>query len=182
MAARSETGDTAEGEAGARWRNRAWRYGPAVMVIGFIFYASTGAMAASNTSRIIGPVVRWLFPDIGEASLLVVHMIVRKCAHFAEYAALALLAARAFLGSSQDFLRRRWLASAFALVACVALADEFNQSFYDSRTGTIWDSLLDCAGGATALAVFRLWRGRKRRHSSKRVRAGKADGLIKHEV
>lgn len=167
--------------AGARWRNRAWRYGPAVMLIGFIFYASTGAMAASNTSRIIGPVVRWLFPDIGEASLVAVHMVVRKCAHFTEYAALALLAARAFLSSSQDFLRRRWLVSAFALVAGVALADEFNQSFYDSRTGTIWDSLLDCAGGATALVVLHLWRGRERRRSSKRVRPGKADGLIKHE-
>jgi VanZ family protein len=182
MAARSETGDMAETAAGARWRSRAWRYGPVAAALAFIFYASTGAMAASNTSRIIGPLVRWLFPDIGEASLVAVHMVVRKCAHFTEYAALALLAARAFLGSSQDFLRRRWLVAAFALVACVALADEFNQSFYDSRTGTIRDSLLDCAGGATALVVLRLWRGRKRRRPSERARPGKADRLIKHEV
>lgn len=170
------------GETGARWRSRAWRYGPVVILVALIFYGSTGAMAASNTSRIIGPLVRWLFPDISEASLLVVHMVARKLGHFAVYGTLALLAARAFLGSARDALRGRWLVSAFVLVACVALADEFNQSFYNSRTGTIWDSLLDCAGGATALVVLHLWRGRKRRRSSRRVRPGKADRLIKHEV
>lgn len=166
----------------ARWRGRAWRYGPVVMLVVIIFYGSTGAMAASNTSRIIGPLVRWLFPDISDASLLVVHMAARKLGHFMVYGALALLAARAFLTSAQEFLSRRWLVSAFLLVACVALADEFNQSFYDSRTGTIWDSLLDCAGGATALVVLHLWRGRRRRRSPKRVRPGKVERLIKHEV
>ena len=180
MAARSETGDLTGSATGARWRNRAWRYGPVVAWVAFILYASTGAMAASNTSRIIGPLVRWLFPDISEASLLVVHMTVRKCAHFTVYAALALLAARAFLSSTKDFLFRRWMMSAFILVACVALADEFNQSFYDSRTGTIWDSLLDCAGGATALAALSIWRGRGRRAA--RIRRGKAKVLAADEA
>lgn len=184
MAARSETGDVTRGVVNARWRDRVWRYGPVLLLVAIIFYGSTGSMAASNTSRIIGPVVRWLFPDITDASLLAVHMAVRKLGHFTVYAALALLAARAFLGSAKDFLARRWLASAFALVACVALADEFNQSFYDSRTGTVWDSLLDCAGGATALAALHLWRGLKwRRRPSGRTRPrGRADGLTKHEA
>lgn len=163
-------GRTAGGARAGLWRGRLWRYGPVVACVALILYASTGALAASNTSRIIGPVVRWLFPDIGEASLVVVHMAVRKCAHFAEYAALALLAARAFLTSSREFLLRRWAGSAFILVACVALLDEYNQSFNPSRTGTIWDSLLDCAGGATALAVLSLWRGRR----GARVRPGRA--------
>lgn len=166
MTARRETFGVAAG-AGGGWRGRAWRYGPVLLWVALIFYASTGAMAASNTSRIIGPFVRWLIPDISEASLLVVHMVVRKCAHFAEYAALALLAARAFLTSSQEFLLRRWLASAFVLVACVALLDEYNQSFNESRTGTIWDSLLDCAGGASALAALSVWRGRRARRAAR---------------
>jgi len=174
MAARGDTNVTAGRVAGGAraglWRGRLWRYGPVAACVALILYASTGALAASNTSRIIGPLVRWLFPDISEASLVVVHMVVRKCAHFAEYAALALLAARAFLTSAREFLLRRWMMSAFILVACVALLDEYNQSLNVSRTGTIWDSLLDCAGGATALAALSLWRGRGRRRAPASVR------------
>ena len=139
------------------------RYGPVIVWVGFIFFASTGNLSASNTSRIIRPLLLWLFPDISEASLLQAHFLVRKTAHFTEYALLALLAARAFLTSSNDALRRRWYVFAFALVAAVALLDEFNQSFNPARTGTIYDSLLDMSGGATALALVLLWRSYRAR-------------------
>ena len=88
------------------WRGRLWRYGPLVIWLGFIFFASTGNLSASNTSRIIRPLTLWLFPDITEASLMQVHFVVRKAAHFTEYAILALLAARAFLTSTNETLRR----------------------------------------------------------------------------
>ena len=149
--------------ASSDWRSRLWRYAPLVGWIGFIFFASTGAMSASNTSRIIGPLFRWLFPNITEAQLLFVHFSVRKSAHFTEYAVLALLAARAFIPSTHERLRRGWFVAAFALVALVALLDEYNQSFNVARTGTIWDSMIDISGGITALVVFSLWRARRRR-------------------
>ena len=162
MITRSETRQTASGEiAESSWRNRLWRYVPLVGWIGFIFFASTGAMSASNTSRIIGPLFRWLFPGITEAQLLFVHFSVRKSAHFAEYAVLALLAVRAFIPSTHGRLRRGWFIAALALVAVVALLDEYHQSFLAARTGTIWDSLIDISGGATALVAFSLWRARK---------------------
>ena len=154
----------AGGGAGAgSWRARAWRYAPLLAWTCFIFYASTGAMSASNTSRVIEPLLRWLVPDIGEAQLAAAHFAVRKLAHFTEYALLALLAARAFVGSSKIFLRRRWLVAALALVVSVALLDEFNQSFNPARTGTIKDSLLDAFGGSTALAALALVRARRAR-------------------
>lgn len=163
-ATRSETHERADGEevrASSAWRSRLWRYAPLVGWIGFIFFASTGAMSASNTSRIIGPLFRWLFPAITEAQLLLVHFTVRKSAHFTEYAILALLAARAFIPSTRQVLRRRWFIAALALVALVALLDEYNQSFNAARTGTIWDSLIDISGGATALVALCLWRARR---------------------
>ena len=49
--------------------------------------------SSPNTSRIIRPLLLWLFPDISEASLAYLHILVRKAAHFTEYAVLALLAA-----------------------------------------------------------------------------------------
>jgi VanZ family protein len=167
LVTRSETDARAGDErvASPAWRSRLWRYAPLVGWIGFIFFASTGAMSASNTSRIIAPLFKWFFPGITEAQLLVVHFAVRKTAHFTEYALLALLAARAFLPSPRPRLRRRWFVAALALVALVALLDEYNQSFNPARTGTIWDSLLDVSGGATALCVLYLWRARRRRRA-----------------
>jgi VanZ family protein len=153
------------------WRGRLWRYAPLVGWIGFIFFASTGAMSASNTSRIIAPLFKWLFPGISEAQLLLVHFTVRKTAHFTEYAVLALLAARAFLPSTRRLLRRGWFVASLALVAVVALLDEYNQSFNPARTGTVWDSLIDVSGGATALVVYGLWRRRGRRVEEKSRRA-----------
>jgi len=129
-------------------------------------------MSASNTSRIIAPLFKWLFPGITEAQLLLVHFVVRKTAHFTEYAVLALLAARAFLPSMRPFLRRGWFVVALALVALVALLDEYNQSFNPARTGTIWDSLIDIAGGATALVLFGLWHKRRRPRARPEARAG----------
>src|SRR5215216_1778225 len=147
------------------WRRRLWRYGPLVAWACFVLFASSASFSASNTSRIIRPLLLWLFPDISEASLVYVHFLVRKAAHFTEYAVLALFAARAFRTSARTALRRRWWPAAFALVACVALVDEYHQSFLPSRTGTIYDSLLDIAGGAAALACAALWLARRRRKS-----------------
>lgn len=142
---------------------RLWRYGPLVAWMAFVLFASTANFSASNTSRIIRPLLLWLFPNITEPTLLQVHFFVRKCAHFTEYALLALLAARAFRTSSLSALRRSWWLASFALVAVVALTDEYHQSFLPSRTGTIYDSLLDMTGGATALAVLALWLAVRRR-------------------
>jgi VanZ family protein len=144
-------------------RNRLWRYGPLVVWLAFIFFASTGELSAANTSRIIGPLLRWLFPNITEPQLLRAHFLTRKLAHFTEYAVLALLAARAFIPSSKDLLHRRWLTSALVLVAVYALLDEYHQTFVPSRTGSIWDSMIDTTGGATALIALALWRARRQR-------------------
>ena len=152
--------ETVEARGG---RGRLWRYGPVVVWLAVIFIASTGNLSASNTSRIIGPLLVWLFPDITPEALVRAHFLVRKAAHLTEYAILALLAARAFLSSSDLRLRRYWHAAAFSLVAVSALLDEYHQSLLQARTGTIYDSLIDMTGGALALsaiAAWRAWRGR----------------------
>ncbi|HEY0005300.1 MAG TPA: VanZ family protein [Pyrinomonadaceae bacterium] len=138
------------------------RYAPLVFWMGLIFFASTGELSASNTSMIVRPLLLWLFPDIGEARLALVHLLVRKAAHFTEYAVLALLAARAFMGSSQELLRRRWFFVSLLLVIVYALSDEFHQSFVPSRTASVYDSLIDMIGGLTALGLFALWSRRKK--------------------
>ncbi len=146
---------------------RIWRYAPVLLWIAFIFSASGSGFSFSNTSRVVRPLMLWLFPGISDETMYVVHYLVRKAAHFAEYGLLALLLARAFLTSSRPTLRRHWFMVSFLVVAAFALLDEFRQSFVSSRIGTIYDSLIDMLGGAAALTAILLWRrfrkGRKQR-------------------
>ena len=146
------------------WRtSRLWRYGPVLAWAAFVLFASSANFSASNTSRIIRPLLLWLFPGIAEASIQQVHFFVRKAAHFTEYAILALLTARALRTSGLAALRRSWWPASFVFVAAVALVDEYHQSFLPSRTGTIYDSLLDMTGGAVALTCLALWLAVRRR-------------------
>jgi VanZ family protein len=131
--------------------------------IGLVFFLSTGQGAASETSRIIRPILEFLFPLASEETLRTYHGYIRKTAHFAEYAVMAFFAVRAFSLSSVVRLRTRPLLWAFVLVLLVAAADELNQSFLASRTGSFWDVLLDAAGGAAMIAV--IWMIRKLRRA-----------------
>lgn len=132
----------------------------------FIFFASTGNFSASNTSLLIRPVVLWLFPDISNERLQAIHFIIRKLAHFTEYAVLGLLAARAFIESSRAGLRRHWFFDALVLIIIYALSDEYHQSFVASRTASIYDSLIDISGGLVALLIVAVWRQRRQRPKS----------------
>ena len=154
------------------WRRRLWRYGPVVAWMCVVLGASSPGFSSAHTSRFVGPLLRWLFPGISQTTLETAHFLVRKASHFSEYALLALLAARAFHTSGRPALRRLWWLAAFALVACVALVDEYHQTFVPGREGSIYDSLLDMAGGATALACAALWLRRRRRKAYDAERAG----------
>ena len=88
-----------------------------------------------------------------------VHFITRKLAHFTEYAILGLLAARAFRTSSRPAISSRWFLISTTLVVTFALVDEYHQRFVPTRTGSIYDSLIDIAGGLTALILVRRRKG-----------------------
>jgi VanZ family protein len=120
----------------------------------FISLASTGEFSGENTSRFIRPIVLWLFPETSEGTLQIIHFSVRKMAHFAEYALMGFLAARAFSTSSKELLKRRWALVAFILIVVYAGLDEYHQSFVPSRTASIYDSMIDVVGGLAGLFVY----------------------------
>jgi VanZ family protein len=130
-------------------------YLPLIAWLAFISFASSGSFSAGNTSRIIGPLILWLFPGTSLETLAIVHFITRKIAHFTEYAILAFLAARAFRTSARPAINQRWFLICVTLIVVYALVDEYHQSFVPSRTASIWDSLIDMAGGLTALIIIR---------------------------
>jgi VanZ family protein len=103
-----------------------------------IFTLSTSAFSAVNTSRVIDPMLRWLIPGLSAASVDVVHMLVRKAAHFTEYGILFWLLIRG------PMAQRPYL----ALMLCVvyALTDEGHQVFVPGRTASLYDVALDSSG------------------------------------
>jgi VanZ family protein len=146
---------------------RLWRYGPPMIWAVLIFIGSSDLLSSSHTSGFIIWPLHVLFPHASEATLAAIHFALRKLGHFTEYAILAWLAARALRTSSQEWLRTRWFWLALAFVICYALFDEFRQSFVPSRTSSIYDSLIDTAGGLTALLII-AWRNRVRTESGSR--------------
>ena len=142
---------------------RFWRYGPLVLWIVFISFASTGNFSAANTSQILRPLLQWLSPGISETRLAAVHFLMRKAGHFTEYAVLAFLARRAFITSSRAFLQRHWFKLSLIIVVIYGLLDEFHQSFVPSRTPSIYDSAIDVAGGLTVLLLFKIFEKNSRK-------------------
>ena len=130
-------------------------YLPLLAWLAFISFASSDNFNAGNTSRIIGPLILWLFPNTKPETLAVIHFITRKIAHFTEYAILGFLAARAFRTSPRPAISQRWFLICATLVVVYALIDEYHQSFVPSRTASLFDSMIDMAGGLTALLIVR---------------------------
>jgi VanZ family protein len=123
-----------------------------------IFCASSDRMSFQHSSRIIGPFLHWLIPNISDATIHEIVVLVRKAAHLTEYAILALLIWR--LPSRPAVNPTRAWRSADAvrsllIVLLYAASDEFHQKFVPSRQASVWDVLIDTTGGFFALLL--LW-------------------------
>ena len=129
---------------------------------------SSPKASSDQTSRIIGPLLHWLFPSISFETEKLVHKAVRKTAHVVEYGVLALFALRALVLSGYDFGGLLTYALALAVVLCIALVDEFNQSFDPTRSSAATDVMLDVAGGGLALLAGWLFLRYRSRRSTAR--------------
>jgi VanZ family protein len=141
---------------------------PVFVWLALIFIGSTDLLAAAQTSRIIGPLLRWLKPDISPEAAAQVQFFMRKAAHLTEYAVLATLLWRALRLDT----RLQWKMSILALsilsaCAVFAASDEFHQSFVASRTASPLDVLIDIAGALTALAFCWMFATRDANRKSK---------------
>ena len=121
-----------------------------------IFSASSDRGSFQHSSRIIQPLLLWLFPHLEAATVHEVVVAVRKCAHLTEYAILAVLIWRAFskrLGMEPCPWRWKHAGQALLLVVLYAATDEFHQLFVPTREGSILDVLIDTTGAAFGLLV-----------------------------
>lgn len=144
---------------------------PVAVWIGVIFAFSSDMASAEQTSRIIGPFLRWLDPEIAPATIAQVQLVVRKCAHLTEYGILGLLVYRAFVWSGKRALWP-WAAASWLGAATCAGLDEFRQSFTVSRTGSPIDVMIDAVGAALGVVIYRLW-SRRKNFGAAREKGGK---------
>ena len=131
-----------------------------------IFLASSDTKSAGRSSRIIKPIVLWLFPQASAKAVEEVVLGVRKCAHLTEYAVLALLFWRAFRKPVKNDTRPwSWRLAGAAMLGAMlyAATDEMHQRFVPGRFGTLHDVVIDATGGALGLLALWTWgRWRKR--------------------
>src|SRR5713101_108586 len=125
--------------------------------MGVIFSASTEALSARHTSRIIGPILRWFKPDISDETIWRVQFVIRKGGHLTEYAVLAPLFWNAWRKPVRKDARPwRWSEAAVALAfsAAYATTDELHQAFVPGRQAQVGDVLIDAAGAALGLVLL----------------------------
>jgi VanZ family protein len=169
---------------GFPWRMSGWRgllryWLPLVLWAALIFTASGDAHSAARSSRIIGPLVRWLFPHLPEPTVQSVVFAVRKAAHVTEYAVFAWLVWRVRRRPARNDARPwQWRDAwvAWLVVAAYAVSDEWHQALVPSRQASAWDVLLDASGGALGLALLWAWHRWRARRAGAGVRAAVQSG------
>ena len=147
-------------------RNFAWYWLPVILWMFLIFGFSSDSASFQHSSRILEPVLRFLFPWMSEEARFHIVFLARKCAHLTEYAALALLVWRARRKPRfRDLGPWNWREAvvALAVTAIYAATDEYHQTFVPGREGCVRDVIIDTCGAAAGL--FLLWLfGRWRKH------------------
>ena len=139
----------------------------ALGVIAVIFWNSLQNAQQSNelSGGLLTWLKPWLLPLFGGSEELM-HEVVRKTAHFVEFAALGFCLCGVADGIRTDHWRTSLLFFPLFVLLSTAVTDEFIQTFSD-RTGSVKDVLLDFCGGIFGLAVtavlFAVRHSRKKR-------------------
>src|SRR6266705_4626561 len=91
-----------------------WYWFPVAMMFGVMYYFSTDVFSADNTRSVIDKIFLWFSPHASKHTIATFNYVVRKSAHFTEYAILGALLFRAFRAG--DAVRCRF---GCALYSCV---------------------------------------------------------------
>jgi VanZ family protein len=111
-----------------------------------ILLASNQGLSAARTGRWLSWLAALVFEGLPSAELDMVHGMLRKTAHFVEYAVLGLLLHRAFLLTWPGRGAALRLGASLLLALACAGLDEGHQALLPQRTGSAWDVALDASG------------------------------------
>ena len=128
---------------------------PPFLWMAMIFYFSTDNFSGENTGSYVEMILKLFYPSAGRELIDWIHFLIRKGAHFTEYAILGTLYYRAFRGDSASRWDPGWAVYSLVAIAVYAVLDEFHQTFTSHRVGSIYDSMIDFSGALSAMIVIR---------------------------
>jgi VanZ family protein len=126
-----------------------------------VLLASSDPFSAKHTGEVLLAMLTWVFGHVDADTFALVHFLVRKSAHFIEYAILSALWFRALRVHLTSLWRVRWALIGVVISLSVAILDEWHQSFVPSRGSSVHDVLLDLT--AAIFAQFLIWYVLRRR-------------------
>jgi VanZ family protein len=138
--------------------------------------ASGDLLSAQHTGGLVIWFFRTFLPNVSYEQYDAAHTLLRKAAHFFNYAVLSWLWFRAWryweLREPSGAWRKSWALRGFLFAAATALADETLQHFVPSRTGSVVDVALDCAGALfVQLLILRVWLAREKKPETQRAQS-----------
>jgi VanZ family protein len=136
------------------------RWLPVLLWIVVIFCFSTDSFSSAETSRVIVPTLKFVFPFLTPTQLETGHIVCRKAGHILEYFVLGVLVWRAWSPVETGSMRPALFMT--ALILTVALSDEFHQLFVPSRVSAWTDVGYDVIGGMLALLLMTRFRNEPR--------------------
>ncbi|HEY0307740.1 MAG TPA: VanZ family protein [Acidobacteriaceae bacterium] len=133
---------------------------PVLVGICAIAFESTGTLSGEHTSHFLRPIFTRVLGPMSDAHWDTLHMLLRKCGHFAGYGTLGLLWLRAWLrtlAAQSEWTLAAWRTRAAMLgvvgTFLTASADEYHQTFLPSRTGQFSDVLIDTGGALLFILI-----------------------------
>lgn len=136
---------------------------PAFCIMGAIFWFSSRTAELSQESSLsISMVIFNLCDKLSNSSiqsperlelLTVIDHIVRKSAHFTEYAFLCAAIVFHFTVWKKGISYTTWIP--VLITGLYAASDEYHQTFVAGRSGQVSDVLLDTAGAVAGVIIFR---------------------------
>lgn len=135
----------------------------AIMMVIIFYFSSKPAVSSEESSMLIANKLLTVYEnivnenyqdDIKIEKLETINHIVRKSAHFTEYAILACTIAFHLWIRKKDRRLPRLFLIAVLLTALYAATDEYHQTFIMGRSGELKDVLIDTSGAAAGVILF----------------------------
>jgi VanZ family protein len=123
-------------EGAAHGRVELWL--PTLLWMTALFVLSTSVFSAANTSKVIVPILRVLLPGAADPTIMILHALIRKAAHFINYGILFWILIRGPMAGRPY--------GALMLCVCYAFVDEGHQILVAGRTPSLYDVALDSSG------------------------------------
>jgi VanZ family protein len=132
---------------------------PTLVWLAMIAFFSTDTFSAEHTGSILEKIIRAVYGNLSPEHFLLLHMFIRKTAHFTVYGLLSLFA---FYSWRVTLPRRAhwtftWCLLALLVTLIAGSSDEIHQMFVPSRTASPYDVMLDMMGAMfvqTLIASF----------------------------